>query len=124
MKKLLAILFILVISAKNIVAQSSLSSGMSENKKKVLKELAILVNTDDNTMATKCALSLPSMNVNTLKFLKLELELSINNLLRQPWNPLEPDSKIYSYTEPKMVPDICFLPGTTRFVKASVSFSF
>ena len=94
----------------------------TRNCKTVFDDLLLFVNTEDNRMGAKSVVSCSTLNI--LKSLKLEFELSIDNLLRIPWNEAEPDSKTFSYVDPKMIPDMCFLTGTNRYLKASFSFTF
>jgi len=124
MSKFFTLLLILILGSKNLLAQVStiMEKQIDDDKNSFIEELILMVNPEDNTMGTKYSFALPHMK--RLKSLKLEIEISFDNLLKQPLEQLEPDSVIYSFKEPKIVPDICFTPGTTRFVKTSVSISF
>ncbi len=89
------------------------------NKKSFIEQIFLFVNTEDNTMGTTY-----TFLVSALPSLKMEVQLSTDNLLKRGWFIAEPDSESRAYKEPKMVPDMCFLPGTSRFLKATLAFSF
>jgi hypothetical protein len=121
MKKIFFALFLIFLFTGNVFAQSILPTE-GNNESSLLDDILLFVNTDENAMGTKA-----SFSFNSIKFpnpLKVGFELSMDNLLRKPWSEAENDSIDYSYEEPEMIPDLCFIPGTTRFARITVSFSF
>jgi hypothetical protein len=121
MKRIFFALFLIFLSTGNVFAQGILHAD-SNNESSLLDDILLFVNTDENAMGTKASFSFSSV-----KFpnpVKLEFELSTDNLLRKPWSEADNDSVDYKYEEPEMIPDLFFIPGTTRFVRITVSFPF
>jgi hypothetical protein len=115
-------LFLLLFFSSSILEAKAQIYITGNHNKTLLEEIAFSVDTEENTMIAKSTFALDF--VEALQSLTLELQLSTDNLLKSPWHMAEPDSESPTYSDPEMIPDMCFIPGTTRFIKATLSFSF